>query len=390
MVNFQYYAPTKVIFGKNTETQVGRLVKEFGASKVLIHYGMGSVIRSGLLDLVKKSLDKVGISYTELGGVKPNPRLSLVYKGIELAKAEDVDFILAVGGGSVIDSAKAIAFGIRHDFDVWDLYTGKESVSDCAPLGTILTIAAAGSEMSNGSVITNEDGWLKRACGSDLARPKFSILNPEQTYTLPTYQTSCGAADIMMHTMERYFTTEEAMDITDSIAETLLRTVMRNAKKALQNPRDYNTRAELMWASSLAHNDLTGCGSIGDWSTHDIEHELGGMFDIAHGAGLAAVWGSWARHVYKIKPERFAKFANKVFGIENPDIEKAAILGIEAMEEFYKSIDMPTSISYFDISPTDEQIDEMADKATSGDTSTLGNFKKLKKADIKTILTMAK
>ena len=189
--------------------------------------------------------------------------------------------------------------------------------------------------------------------------------------------------------MERYFTTEEAMDITDSIAEALLKTVMRNAKKALENPRDYNARAELMWASSLAHNDLTGCGSIGDWSTHDIEHELGGMFDIAHGAGLAAVWGSWARHVYKIKPERFAKFAKKVFGIENPDIEKAAVLGIEAMEEFYKSIDMPTSISYFNISPTDEQIDEMADKATSGDTSTLGNFKKLKKADIKTILTMA-
>lgn len=390
MVNFQYYAPTKVIFGKDTETQVGQLVKDFGASKVLIHYGMGSAVRSGLLDLVKKSLSDNGISYAELGGVKPNPRLSLVYEGIELSKKESVDFILAVGGGSVIDSAKAIAFGIRHEFDVWDLYTGKESVSDCAPVGTILTIAAAGSEMSNGSVITNEDGWLKRACGSDLARPKFSILNPEQTYTLPAYQTSCGAADIMMHTMERYFTTEEAMDITDSIAETLLKTVMRNAKKALNNPNDYNARAELMWASSLAHNDLTGCGSIGDWSTHDIEHELGGMFDIAHGAGLAAVWGSWARHVYKIKPKRFAKFAEKVFDIKEPNIEKAAILGIEAMEKFYKSIDMPTSISYFDISPTDEQIDKMADKATNGDTSTLGNFKKLKKSDIKTILTMAK
>lgn len=390
MINFTYYAPTKVVFGKETEKQTGSLLKESGASKILVHYGMGSVIRSGLLDRVKRSIEEVDIEYVLLGGVKPNPRLSLVYEGIELSKKENVDFILAVGGGSVIDSAKAIAVGIRNDFDVWDLYTGKREASDCAPLGTILTISAAGSEMSNGSVITNEEGWLKRPYGSNLMRPVFSILNPELTYTLPPYQTSCGAADMMMHTMERYFTTVEPMEITDGLAVAVLKNVIKNATRALDKADDYNARAELMWTSSIAHNDLTGCGATGDWSTHDIEHELGGMFDIAHGAGLTAVWSSWARCVYKTKPSRFAQFAKDIFNIREADEDKAALAGISAMEAFYRSIGMPASVGEMDIQLTDEQIEELADKGTEGDTKTMGNFRELSKKDLIEIFKMAR
>jgi len=390
MINFTYYAPTKVLFGKDTETETGRLLKEAGASKVLVHYGGGSVIRNGLLDRVKTSMEEAGIDYVLLGGVKPNPRLSLVYDGIELSKNEGVDFILAVGGGSVIDSAKAIALGIRNDEDVWDFYEGKRTAKNCAPVGTILTIAAAGSEMSNGSVITKEDGWLKRPYGNNSMRPVFSILNPEITYTLPSYQTSCGAVDMMMHTMERYFTTEEAMEITDGLASAVIKNVMNNASVALKNPKNYEARAELMWTSSIAHNDITGCGGIGDWSTHNIEHELGGMFDIAHGAGLAAVWSSWARYVYKTKPSRFAKFAKDIFNIDDNDEDAAALAGIEAMEEFFHSIDMPSSIGEMNINLTDDQIEELADKGTNGGTDSMGNFRKLYKQDLVEIFRMAR
>lgn len=389
MINFNFYAPTKIIFGKDTVKETGSLLNEYKASKVLIHYGMGSVVRSGLLTEVTESIESAGIEYVLLGGVKPNPRLSLVYEGIELSKKENVDFILAVGGGSVIDSAKAIALGIKNNFDVWDLYTGKREASACAPVATILTISAAGSEMSHGSVITNEDGWLKRAYGHDMLRPAFSILNPELTYTLPEYQTSCGAVDMMMHTMERYFTTDEAMEITDRMAVSVLKTTINNVKAALENPKDYNARAELMWTSSLAHNNLTGCGGTGDWSTHDIEHELGGMFDIAHGAGLAAVWSSWARYVYKVKPSRFAKFSKDIFDIKEQDPEKAALAGISAMEDFYHRIGMPASITDMNIKLSEEQIEELSVKGTDGDTKTLGNFKKLNKSDLANIFTMA-
>ncbi|MFO7612047.1 MAG: iron-containing alcohol dehydrogenase [Clostridia bacterium] len=390
MINFQYYAPTKVIFGKGTEIQAGSLAKEFGATRVLIHYGMGSVVKNGLLDVVKSSLDNEGLPYELLGGVKPNPRLSLVREGIALSKSTGVDFVLAVGGGSVIDSAKAIALGIRNDFDVWDLFIGKKTAEDCAPVAVILTLSAAGSEMSNGSVITNEDGWYKRGYGSDLCRPKFSILNPELTYTVSPYQTSCGAVDIIMHTMERYFTTEIPMDITDAAAHAVIKTIMKNVMIVLDNPRDYKGRAEIMWTGSLSHNGLTGCGGIGDWSTHDIEHELGGIFDIAHGAGLSAIWGSWARYVYKTKPGRFADFATGIFGIKKSNQEMAALAGIEAMEKFFKSIGMPVSVSSLGINMTESQIDEMASKATSGDTRTLGNFMKLNKDDIKSVFKLAR
>ena len=330
MENFNYYTPTKVVFGKNTQALVGQLVKEQNCKKVLVHYGSGSVKKSGLLDAIYQSLDEAGIAYVSLGGVVPNPRLSLVYEGIELCKKENVDFILAVGGGSVIDSGKAIGYGVVNEGDVWDFYEGKRTATACLPIGTVLTIAAAGSEMSDSSVITNEKGWLKRGYSSEYSRPKFAIMNPELTMTLPQYQTASGCVDIMMHTMERYFNQCDNMELTDGISEHLLRTVMKNAKILMEDPNNYEARAEIMWAGSLAHNGLTGCGTDGgDWSSHQLEHELGGMFDVAHGAGLAAVWGSWARYVMDARPERFAQFAVKVMEVQpTEDVSETALKGI--------------------------------------------------------------
>ena len=310
MHNFQYYTPTKVVFGKGAEMETGSLVKAQNCKKVLIHYGGSSAKKSGLLDRVCESLQAEGIDYVMLGGVVPNPHLSLVKEGIELCKKEGVDFILAVGGGSVIDSSKAIGYGLYNGGDVWDFYDDIRTPEGCTPIGTILTIAAAGSEMSDSSVITNEDGWLKRGYSHDSCRCKFAILNPELTYTLPDYQTQCGCVDILMHTMERYLNHGENMEMTDGISEALMRTVIKSAKILKEDPRNYEARAEVMWAGSLSHNGLTGCGTDGgDWASHQIEHELGGMFDVAHGAGLAAVWGSWARYVHAESIDRFVKFA---------------------------------------------------------------------------------
>ena len=393
MENFAYYTPTKVVFGKDEEKNVGKLAKDFGAKKVLIHYGGGSAVRSGLIDRIKTSLSEENIAFVELGGVKPNPRLSLIYEGIKLAKENGVDFILAVGGGSVIDSAKGIGYGIANPDieDVWDLYIGKKKTQKCAPIGVVLTIAAAGSEMSGGSVVTKEDEQLKRSYGCDNARPKFAIMNPELTYTLPKYQIACGVVDIMMHTMERYFSPVGNLELTDKIAEGLLRTMIKYGKLSLENPHNYEARAEIMWASSLAHNGLTGCGGIGDWSTHQLEHDLGGVYDIAHGAGLAAVWGSWARYVYKENPERFAKFAENVFGIEKIGTdEDVAIKGIEAMENFYKDIEMPISISETGINLSDEDVEMLAEKCSNNGTRYIGSFKKLFKEDMAKIYSMAK
>ena len=286
MQDFNYYAPTQVVFGRNSEEQVGKLVKKYGGTKVLLHYGGQSAIRSGLLPKVEELLKAEGIEYVKLGGVVPNPRVSLARKGIEICKAEGVDFILAVGGGSVIDSSKAISAGRYLDCDVWDLYTHKAQATRFMPLACVLTIPAAGSEMSDGSVITNEEGNLKKDYGSNEFRCKFAIMNPERTYTLPAWQTACGVTDMMMHTMERYFSKDDDMEVTDAIAESILRTCMKEGPIALANPTDYNSRAQIMWAGSLAHNDLTGCGTTGDWATHNLEHELSGMFDVSHGAGL--------------------------------------------------------------------------------------------------------
>ncbi len=393
MENFAYYTPTKVVFGKDEEKNVGKLAKEFGAKKVLIHYGGGSAVRSGLIDKIKTSLTEENISFVELGGVKPNPRLSLIYEGIKLAKENSVDFILAVGGGSVIDSAKGIGYGIANPDieDVWDLYIGKKKTQKCAPIGVVLTIAAAGSEMSGGSVVTKEDEQLKRSYGCDNARPKFAIMNPELTYTLPKYQIACGIVDIMMHTMERYFSPVGNLELTDKIAEGLLRTMIKYGKLSLENPHNYEARAEIMWASSLAHNGLTGCGGIGDWSTHQLEHDLGGVYDIAHGAGLSAVWGSWARYVYKENPKRFVQFAENVFGIEKIGTdEEISIKGIEAMENFYKDIEMPISISETGINLSNEDVEMLAEKCSNNGTRYIGSFKKLFKEDMAKIYSMAR
>ena len=384
MENFQYYTPTKIIFGRGAEEQTGQLAAEQGCKKVLVHYGGGSVVRSGLLERIYRSLDAVGISYVSLGGVVPNPRLSLVYEGIRLARKEQVDFILAVGGGSVIDSAKAIGYGVANEGDVWDFYEKRRTAKACLPIGVVLTIAAAGSEMSDSSVITKEEGWLKRGYSSNYARARFAVMNPELTMTLPKYQTASGCVDIMMHTMERYFNHSENMEMTDGISEHLIRTVMKNAKILMNEPDNYQARAEVMWAGSLSHNGLTGCGTGGgDWASHQLEHELGGMFDVAHGAGLAAVWGSWARYVMDAAPERFAKFAVNVMGVElEAEKLKTAQKGIEAMEDFYRALDMPVCIGDMGIELAEEQMRELAEKCSHFGKRTIGCIKKLDQEDM--------
>ncbi|MCD8397233.1 MAG: iron-containing alcohol dehydrogenase [Lachnospiraceae bacterium] len=391
-MNFDYFTPTKVVFGKGAEAKTGELVKEQGGHKVLIHYGSGSVVRTGLLDKICHSLEEAGISYVLLGGVVPNPRLSKVREGICLCREEKVDFLLAVGGGSVIDSTKAIGYGLANEGDVWDFYDRKRQAAGCTPLGAVLTIAAAGSEMSDSSVITNEDGWIKRGYSSNYCRCRFAVMDPELTYTLPDYQTQSGCVDIMMHTMERYFNLSDNMELTDGISEALIRTVMKNAIILKQNPSDYNARAEVMWASSLSHNGLTGCGTGGgDWASHQIEHELGGMFDVAHGAGLAAIWGSWARYVYPEHPERFARFAKQIFDLEErADMQELALAGIEKMEDCYRSMGMPTNLKELGIEPTEAQMHEMAEKCCFFGQRTVGVIKKLTAEDVEKIYRMAR
>ncbi len=390
--SFSYYAPTEVIFGRDTETQAGALVKKWGGTKVLLHYGGESAKRSGLLARIEASLEAAGILVVSLGGVVPNPRLSLVHTGIELARREGVDFLLAVGGGSVIDSAKAIGYGLFNEGEVWDFYEGKRKPLGCTPVGAVLTIAAAGSEMSSSSVITNEVGDLKRGLNTDYSRCKFAIMNPTLTYTLPRYQTMSGAVDIMMHTIERYFIAGATMALTDEMAEALLRVVMAAARTLKERSDDYEARADLMWASSLSHNGLTGCGheSRGDWAPHQLEHEMGGMFDVAHGAGLAAIWGSWARFVYKERPERFSRFGERVLGLSpTGDDLVDARAAIDALLDFFREIDMPTTFAELGIHPTAEQIDEMTSKATFFSKRTLGDVMVLGHDEIHKIFTDA-
>lgn len=394
MRSFEYFAPTKVIFGKDSHLQIGDILKKENCHKVLIHYGGKSAVASGLIDEVSGCLTDAGIDFVTLGGVVPNPRLSKVRESIELCKKENVDFILAVGGGSVIDSAKAIGYGVANPWtDVWNFYLKTEVPTACLPIGVIPTIAASGSEMSNSSVITNEDGWLKRgAAKCDLCRPKFALMNPKLTYSLPQYQTESGCVDILMHTMERYFVNIETMEITDSISESLMQTVIYNARILMREPDNYTARAEIMWAGSLSHNGLTGCGTGGgDWACHQLEHELGGLYDVTHGAGLAAIWGSWARYVYDVNPERFAQFATNVFDIPcGLDFEKTALAGIEAMEDFFRSIKMPVSLHELGLDLDDQQIHELAFKCSYEDTRTIGVFKQLNMKDMEKIYTMAR
>ena len=394
MRNFEYYTPTKVFFGKDTHMQAGTLLKEAGCRKALIHYGSSHAVSSGLLDEIKKSLTDAGVDFVTLGGVVANPRLGKVREGIELCRNEGVDFILAVGGGSVIDSAKAIGYGVANPWtDVWNFFLKTETPTACLPVAAIPTIAASGSEMSNSCVITNEDGWLKRgSVKSDLCRPRFALLNPRLTYTLPQYQTESGCVDILMHTMERYFVNIETMEITDSISESLMQTVIYNARILMKEPGNYNARAEVMWAGSLSHNGLTGCGTGGgDWACHQLQHELGGLYDVAHGAGLAAIWGSWARYVYQENPERFAQFATNVFDIPcYSDFESTALAGIEAMEDFFCSIKMPVSLHDLGLDLDEREIHDLAFRCSFEDTRTIGVFKQLNMKDIEKIYLMAR
>ena len=391
--DFNFYAPTRVVFGKNSEEQLTQLIRQQGGTRVLVHYGGGSARRSGLLDRTFNSLREAGISFVELGGVVPNPLLSKVEEGISLCRREKVDFILAVGGGSVIDSAKAIGYGVLYDGDVWDLWDGKASPQACLPIGVILTIPAAGSEMSSSCVITRDEGLLKRGINSDLCRCRFCIMNPELTYTLPPYQTAAGATDIMMHTMERYFSKYEDMSLTDAIAEALLRTVKESAYEVLCHPNDYRHRAQIMWAGSLAHNDLTECGLEKDFATHRLEHELSAVYGVTHGAGLAALWGSWARYVMPKHISRFVQYAVNVMGVTNdfahPD--KTALRGIEATEQFYRAIGMPTSIEeLLGRIITDEEIDILADRCSRGGTITVGALEVLDRKAMRTVYQMAR
>ena len=385
MQNFEYCVPTKVVFGRDTESRCGELVRECGGTHALVVYGGGSAVRSGLLDRCTDSLKAAGIPYELLGGVKPNPRLSKVREGIELCKSSGADFLLAVGGGSVIDTAKAIGYALANpEFDIWDLFMGKATAKACAPVGAVLTISAAGSETSNSCVITNEDGWLKKGVNYECSRPRFAIMNPALTCTLPPYQTASGGVDIMMHTMERYFTNGGNMELTDALAEGLLRTVMKNAVILHTDPANYEARAEVMWAGSLSHNGLTGCGiASGDFMSHKLEHEMGGMFDVTHGAGLAALWPSWARYVYKDCLPRFVRFARNVMGVTTDGTdEEIALKGIDAMVDFYHSIGMPASFHELGIDPTDVQIDEMARRCLEASGSALGSAKKLSLDDM--------
>lgn len=390
MNNFTFYSPTYFVFGKDQENSAGQYVKRFGGNKVLLHFGGGSVVRSGLLARVKASLEKEGLSCVELGGAKPNPRSGLVYEGIALCRKENVDFVLAVGGGSTIDSAKAIAAGAVYDGDFWDFYCGKP-VEKALPVGTVLTIAAAGSEGSPDSVITKEEGMLKRGASGEALRPVFSILNPALTQTLPAYQTACGVTDIMAHLFERYFTNTKDVEVTDRVIEGLLMTMIHEAPKVIKNPDDYQARANIMWAGMLAHNNCCGVGRDQDWASHCIEHELSALYDCAHGAGLAVIFPAWMQYNMNHDVMRFAQLASRVWGcpmdFEHPEI--TAQQGIQALRQFLRSIGMPLTLR--EVGGKEEDIPYLAHTAAygNGNGGTLGGFVVLKEEDIAGIYRLA-
>ena len=388
MINFRFSCPTEMIFGKDVQSTAGKETKKYG-SKVLLHYGSSHIKKSGLYDQVIKSLIDAGVDFVELGGVQPNPRLSLVREGIQLCHDSGVDFILAVGGGSVIDSAKAIAAGALYDGDVWDFYTKGVQPAQALSIGVVLTIPAAGSESSNSSVITDLDNSNKRHMEGAALLPKFALMNPELTYTLPPYQTACGASDIMAHTMERYFTQEPDVDLTDRLCEATLKTIIGNVPVVLADPQNYAARAEIMWAGSIAHNDILGTGRIGDWASHMIEHELSGINDVAHGAGLAIIFPAWMRYVYKHNVSRFAQFAVRVWNIEmdyfNP--EKTALAGIDAIKAYFRSIGLPVSLTEIGITP--EHYERIAENCRRTGDNAVGSFVPLQSKDIIEILKIA-
>ena len=387
MENFNFYAPTYFAFGKGKECEVGALVKRFGGSKVLLHYGGGSIKRNGVFDSVVKSLNEAEIPYVELGGVKPNPRSGLVYEGIELCRKEKVDFILAVGGGSAIDSAKAIALGTLYEGDFWDFYCGKKTPEKAIPVGTVLTIAAAGSEGSSGSVITNEQNMLKWSAGGDVIRPKFSVLNPEFTCTLPAYQTACGITDMMIHIFERYFTNTKDVEVTDRLCEGLLKAIIEESPKVINDLGNYQARANIMWAGMIAHNNILGVGRIQDWSSHALEHELSALYDCAHGAGLAVIAPAWMKFVYKHDVNRFAQFAVRVWGCDMNFAcpELTALEGINRFEGFLKSIGMP--VSFAELGAKEEDIPLMVSQLCKRES--IGGFIKIGAKEAEEIYKLA-
>ncbi|MGB2579374.1 hypothetical protein AAIR98_001293 [Elusimicrobium simillimum] len=386
MNNFEFYSPTRIIFGKGTEKEIGGRIAKY-SSKVLLHYGGGSIKKSGLYDAVVKSLKEAKVDFVELGGVQPNPRLSLVHKGIELCRREGVEFILAVGGGSVIDSAKAIALGVDYEGDVWDFYLRKAVPQAALPVATILTIPAAGSESSQSTVITNEETSMKIGLGTHLVRPVFSILNPEFCFTLPKEQVGNGVCDMMAHIFERYFTNTKHTELSDKLCEGALKAIINNAPKVVKNIKDYDAWAEIMWAGNLAHNSLFGMGREEDWASHGIEHAISAVHDIAHGAGLSIVFPAWMKYVYKHNPAIFAQFAVNVWGVTDAlrDTEAVALKGIEMTETFFKSIGLPVRLSEVNVGEKDFEV--MASKATSF--GPLGSFVKLSKEDVKEIYRLA-
>ena len=386
MDNFNFYSPTEFVFGKDRENECGELVKKYGGTKVLIHYGGGSAVRSGLIDRVKASLDAAGIPHVELGGVKPNPHDSLVYKGIEIVRENGIDFILAVGGGSTIDSSKAIAMGVPYKGDFWDFYEGKASAACALPIGVVQTIAAAGSEGSGDSVVTKEDGMLKRGASSEHIRPKFAVQNPALLCTLPAYQTACGITDIMAHVFERYFTNTLEVEITDRLCEAVLLTMVKEGPRAIADPANYQVRANIMWAGTVAHNGVVGCGRSQDWNSHAIEHELSAFYDCAHGAGLAVIMPAWMEYVVDHNVMRFAQMATRVFGcqmnFENP--KATALEGIKAFRKFLHSIGMP--INFAELGAKEEDIPKLVEKLNPGDG---WGFVPLKAKDVTAIYTIA-
>lgn len=388
MENFDFRNPTKIIFGRGTENRVGAETAAY-AKKILLHFGGKSIKASGLYDRVTASLKAAGVQWIELGGVVPNPRLSLVRQGIKLCKENKLELILAVGGGSVIDSSKAIAMGSVIEGDVWDFYLGKGEPKAALPVATVLTIPAAGSESSTGTVITNDEGLLKRAVNSELIYPRFSILNPELTFTLPRFQIACGASDIMAHLMERYFTNVDHVEFTDRLLEATMKTIARMAQRLLENPRDYDSWSEFMWAGTIAHNNLLNTGRIGDWASHDIEHEISGIYDVAHGAGLAVVFPAWMKYTLHHDVNRFSQWAARVWNVDTDywNAEATAREGIRRLEAFYHSLGLGTKLS--DLGVGTDRLDEMAEKGTDGNTRTLGNFVKLDRTGVRKILDLA-
>ena len=386
MLDFRFISPTRFVFGRNAESALSAEAAKIGP-RILLHYGGGSIKKSGLYDRVKASLAEAGAECFELGGVQPNPALSLVREGIGLCRAEGITGILAVGGGSVIDSAKAIAIGVPYEGDVWDFFTGRAEADAVLPVGVILTIPAAGSEGSTGTVVTDYEVRSKFAYNSDLLRPAFALMNPELTFTLPPYQTAAGVVDMISHVMERYFTQTESVDLTDGLCETVIRSIVKAAPRVFENPEDYEARATIMWAGTIAHNNLVGLGRQDDWASHDIEHELSAQYDVAHGAGLAVVFPAWMKYVYRENVQRFVQFAVRVWNVDYTagEEEAAALEGIRRHKAFYESIGMPTSLPALGV--TDDRYEAMAGQATRN--GPLGSFKKLAAEDVVAIYKLA-